>query len=159
MGRHRATSRGSWRRRRPGARTGAWCLGGARGAEVLAADGEGELALRAAGRRVARLGRVAPDATWDARRVAAGRQAFRLELDLPGTLEHLTLRACPRRPPGAHEVEIEVRAAGLNFRDVLVALGVVEQDHGGSLVLGGECAGVVTAVGPGVIGLAVGEDR
>ena len=54
-------------------------------------------------------------------------------------------------------MEIEVRAAGLNFRDVLVALGVVEQDHGGSLVLGGECAGVVTAVGPGVIGLAVGD--
>ena len=71
----------------------------------------------------------------------------------PGTLDGLELRAIERRPPGPGEVEIEVRAVGLNFKDVLNALGLYPGDPG---PLGSECAGVVTAVGPGVQGLAPG---
>ncbi|WP_159058958.1 type I polyketide synthase, partial [Streptomyces caeruleatus] len=52
------------------------------------------------------------------------------------------------------EVRVAVRAAGVNFRDVLVALGVVSAD---ALGLGGEGAGVVTEVGPGVSGLMPGD--
>ncbi|WP_324610754.1 MDR/SDR family oxidoreductase, partial [Streptomyces acidiscabies] len=52
------------------------------------------------------------------------------------------------------QVRVEVRAAGVNFRDVLVALGVVSAD---ALGLGGEGAGVVTEVGPGVTGLVPGD--
>jgi NADPH:quinone reductase-like Zn-dependent oxidoreductase len=51
-----------------------------------------------------------------------------------------------------------VRAAGLNFLDVLTAMGLrppAEADPG--LVLGGECAGVVTETGQGVRGLAPGD--
>ena len=52
------------------------------------------------------------------------------------------------------QVRVEVRAAGLNFRDVLVALGVVSV---GGLGMGGEGAGVVTEVGPGVSGFVPGD--
>ncbi|KAF2183646.1 hypothetical protein K469DRAFT_710445 [Zopfia rhizophila CBS 207.26] len=44
---------------------------------------------------------------------------------------------------GAGEIEVQVMAVGLNFRDVLVALGQVSEEHFGS-----ECSGVVTRVGP-----------
>ena len=40
------------------------------------------------------------------------------------------------------EVELEIKASGLNFRDVLIALGQVTGDS-----LGGECAGIVTKAG------------
>ncbi|MGW7097698.1 SDR family NAD(P)-dependent oxidoreductase, partial [Streptomyces sp. NPDC054874] len=51
------------------------------------------------------------------------------------------------------QVRVAVRAAGLNFRDVMVALGM----YPGRAVLGAEGAGVVTAVGPDVTGFAVGD--
>ncbi|KAF2106989.1 polyketide synthase-like protein [Lophiotrema nucula] len=44
---------------------------------------------------------------------------------------------------GPEEIEIDVKAAGLNFRDVLTALGQVNGTY-----FGNECAGVVTRVGP-----------
>ena len=49
-------------------------------------------------------------------------------------------------------MRIAVRAAGLNFRDVLIAL---DMSPGGAM--GGEIAGVVTETGPGVTGLAAGD--
>src|SRR5690606_36490421 len=50
--------------------------------------------------------------------------------------------------------EIEVLAAGLNFRDVLNALGMYPGEAG---PLGSECAGRVTRLGEGVTGFALGE--
>jgi acyl transferase domain-containing protein/NADPH:quinone reductase-like Zn-dependent oxidoreductase/acyl carrier protein/SAM-dependent methyltransferase len=52
-------------------------------------------------------------------------------------------------------VEIRVLAAGLNFRDVLNALGVYQGPAG---PLGSECAGRIVAVGAGVEGLHVGQE-
>jgi NADPH:quinone reductase-like Zn-dependent oxidoreductase/NADP-dependent 3-hydroxy acid dehydrogenase YdfG len=54
---------------------------------------------------------------------------------------------------GPGEVRIAVRAAGLNFHDVVVALDMVGDDGG----LGGEGAGVVVEVGAGVRGFGVGD--
>ncbi|WP_225798297.1 zinc-binding dehydrogenase, partial [Streptomyces aculeolatus] len=50
-------------------------------------------------------------------------------------------------------VRVEVRAAGVNFRDVLIALG----EYPGEGVMGAEFAGVVTGVGAGVVGVGVGD--
>ena len=72
-----------------------------------------------------------------------------------GTLEQLTLTAAPREQSGPGAVEIEVRASGLNFRDVLNTLGMYPGDAG---PLGSECSGVVTAVGDGVTGFAIGDE-
>ncbi len=54
---------------------------------------------------------------------------------------------------GVGEVRVAVRAAGVNFRDVLTVLGM----YPGEAVIGGEGAGVVLEVGPGVEDLAVGD--
>jgi polyketide synthase 12 len=56
-------------------------------------------------------------------------------------------------PLGHGEVRVGLRAAGLNFRDVVTLLGLVDVGS----VLGGEGAGVVLEVGPGVTGLTVGD--
>ncbi|QKW05118.1 SDR family NAD(P)-dependent oxidoreductase [Streptomyces sp. NA04227] len=56
-------------------------------------------------------------------------------------------------PLAEGEIRVAVRAAGLNFRDVLIALGM----YPGLARMGNEGAGVVTEVGPGVTGFAVGD--
>jgi len=57
------------------------------------------------------------------------------------------------RPLGVNEVRVGVRAAGLNFRDVLIALGL----YPGEAPLGSEAAGVVLEVGSGVTDLVPGD--
>ncbi len=81
---------------------------------------------------------------------------WRLQVGQGGTLEALTLLPSPEgaAPLEAGTVRVQVQAAGLNFHDVVVALGF---DVPGGSTLGGEGAGVVTELGPGVGGLAVGD--
>jgi acyl transferase domain-containing protein/NADP-dependent 3-hydroxy acid dehydrogenase YdfG/acyl carrier protein len=63
-----------------------------------------------------------------------------------GLIDEIAFTRIARVAPAAHEVEIETRATGLNFRDALNALGMLGD---ASLRLGGECAGVVARVGEG----------
>jgi len=93
---------------------------------------------------------------WTAR-LAPLREAgeFRLTVPRPGNIDDVALEAFVPRDPGPGEVRIEVRASGLNFRDVLCALGMYP---GKVAALGGECAGVVSAVGSGVRSLAPGDE-
>ncbi|HEY1616514.1 MAG TPA: SDR family NAD(P)-dependent oxidoreductase, partial [Streptosporangiaceae bacterium] len=83
-----------------------------------------------------------------------GQGAWRLEMG-GGTVDDLTLARCASadEPLATGQVRIQVRAAGLNFRDVLLALGM----YPGDVPLGGEGAGIVTETGPGVTGLAPGD--
>ncbi|MBV8334015.1 MAG: polyketide synthase dehydratase domain-containing protein, partial [Alphaproteobacteria bacterium] len=66
-----------------------------------------------------------------------------------------------RRLVGPDEVEIEVHATGLNFRDIMWAKGLVPEealiDGFAGSSYGLECAGIVSAVGPEVANLAVGD--
>jgi NADPH:quinone reductase-like Zn-dependent oxidoreductase/acyl carrier protein len=71
-----------------------------------------------------------------------------------GDLDRLQLVGDPRSAPGPDEVEILVRAAGLNFRDVLNALGMYPGDAG---ALGSECAGIISRVGENVTALKLGD--
>ncbi|MET3988095.1 type I polyketide synthase [Streptomyces sp. PvR034] len=118
------------------------------------ATGESFLAVRSGAVSVPRLGRVTP-ASGDALALP-GVEAWGVELDTGGTLDGLRLVAAPRaaEPLEAGQVRVAVRATGVNFRDVLVALGVVPHHEA---LFGSEGAGVVTEVGPGVTGLAVGD--
>jgi NADPH2:quinone reductase len=59
--------------------------------------------------------------------------------------------------PGAGEVLIDVRAAGLNFPDVLLSYGKYQFKPQPPFILGGEAAGVVSAVGDGVTSVRVGD--
>jgi len=120
---------------------------------ALATD-EPQLAIRGGSVAVPRL-RVARQ--QDSLEVPSDGSAWRLDSEQWGTLDRLALVACSdcERPLEPGEVRIAMRAAGLNFRDVMVALGLV--DSGLREPFGGEGAGVVVEVGSDVEGLAVGE--
>lgn len=118
--------------------------------ELLSGDAEDRVALRNGRRYAARLVRQAVDPA----KAQSDKPAVRLEIPLRGALDNLTLAPLSRARPGPGQVEIAVRAAGLNFRDVMNALGLYPGDPG---LLGGECAGVVTAVGAGVERLKPGD--
>ncbi|MEU5431275.1 SDR family NAD(P)-dependent oxidoreductase, partial [Streptomyces olivoreticuli] len=85
-----------------------------------------------------------------------GERAWRLVGGSSGTLDAVTAVACDAalRPLEPGQVRIAVQAAGVNFRDVLIALGMYPDP--GALP-GTEGAGVVTEVGPGVTRLSVGD--
>ncbi|KAI5917692.1 hypothetical protein F4810DRAFT_640865 [Camillea tinctor] len=72
--------------------------------------------------------------------------ALKLTAETPGILDTLQFvedyNHAEALAPG--EIEIEAKAWGLNFRDVYVALGRLDDG-----ALGGDCAGVVTRTGPG----------
>ncbi|HVF77732.1 MAG TPA: SDR family NAD(P)-dependent oxidoreductase [Solirubrobacteraceae bacterium] len=108
------------------------------------ATGAAEVALRDGAVLVRRLARApadtAPSGTW------------RLAPERAGAL----VAAAPDhgdgdRPLRSGEVRLAVRAAGVNFRDVLIAIGV----HGAQL--GAEAAGVIAEVGPDVDRLRPGD--
>ncbi|HEU4538245.1 MAG TPA: zinc-binding dehydrogenase, partial [Polyangiaceae bacterium] len=126
-------------------------------ARLLAAGGPDEMvALRQGQAYAARLAAGLPEPS--AATAPAGERPYRLETDRPGTLEALTLRAFSPETPGPDEVLIEVRAAGLNFLDVLSAMGLRPDQPPGAILLGGECAGVVTRVGERVRGISPGDE-
>src|SRR5690348_11478573 len=58
---------------------------------------------------------------------------------------------------GAGQVMIDVHAAGVNFPDVLLTRGMYQFKPTPPFSPGGEAAGVVTAIGSGVTGVAVGD--
>ncbi len=74
-----------------------------------------------------------------------------------GQLRCLALRIL--RPPvaGPGQVEVQVHATGLNFSDVLKAMGLYPGITDEIVPLGIECAGVVTAVGTGVQRFRAGD--
>jgi polyketide synthase 12 len=94
--------------------------------------------------RLTRAGALAPP---------PGTREWRVETSGQGTLDSLFLAPSPEAgsPLAPGQVRIAVRAAGVNFRDVLVALGARRNE-----LIGGESAGVVEEAGPGT-GLAPGD--
>ncbi|MET8976363.1 type I polyketide synthase [Streptomyces sp. NPDC004539] len=115
------------------------------------ATGEPQLALRDGVPRVPRLTRDPGPAVLS----QPAATAWRLEATGTGSLDGLALvpHEDAERPLGAGEVRVAVRAAGLNFRDVMITLGRMEHDAG----LGWELSGEVLELGPDVPGLAVGD--
>lgn len=52
----------------------------------------------------------------------------------------------------ANDVEVEIKASGLNFVDLMISMGQIAED-----ALGAECSGVVSRVGPGVTEFKPGD--
>ncbi|MEV1056663.1 type I polyketide synthase [Micromonospora chalcea] len=124
---------------------------------VLAAVAEnpsptgGQVAVRGNEVRTPRLGRpagqaadelVPPDGLWRVGAVS------------PGTLDGVGMVPAASAALDTGQVRIAVRAAGVNFRDVLIGLGMYPDP---AAVMGSEGAGVVVEVGPGVTDLAPGD--
>ena len=118
-------------------------------------DGEQEVAWSSAGRTMARVRRALPVAE------AHAPDALRLTIQRPGLLDSLGWTGSVPAEPGSGEVAIGVEAAGLNFRDVMWAMGLLPDeallDGFAGPTLGLECAGTVTAVGPDVTAFAPGD--
>ncbi|NKY46296.1 type I polyketide synthase [Nocardia cerradoensis] len=119
----------------------------------LADGSERHIALRSGMRWVARLERVRLNPEPPV--VAAGNRGFGVDIDEPGRLQTLTLRGRGLPRPGPGEVVIAVAAAGLNFADVMWAMGFFSDLD--DVPLGSECAGTVVAVGTEVDTVRVGD--
>ncbi|AGL16509.1 type I polyketide synthase [Actinoplanes sp. N902-109] len=118
--------------------------------DAAVAAGEREFALRGEAVLVPRL-RSASDQL----ELPVGSQAWRLGWAAGGDLDRVQAVSAPdaERPLGAHEVRVAVRAAGVNFRDLLSALGLLPHD---TRPPGNDGAGIVTEVGTEVTGLTPG---
>lgn len=120
--------------------------------ELWTADAEDQVTLRGNVRYTARLVRSSLEETGPAPWLD-GQMGLQLQSPGNGILEDLAWKLVPLPLPGPGEVAIEVRAAGLNFRDLMNALAMRSDNE----ALGGECSGIITAVGPGVTQFKAGE--
>lgn len=76
-----------------------------------------------------------------------------LAADYGGT----ALETIPRPQPAPGEVQIAVRAAAINFPDLLMTRGEYQLKPPLPFIPGGECSGVISAVGDGVSAARIGE--
>jgi polyketide synthase 12 len=113
---------------------------------------ESQLAIRQGRVLAPRLARVSSRATLEA---PTDSPVWRLDASSSGTLDGLKLVACPEveEPLGSGQVRVGIRAAGLNFRDVMIALGMYPDEAS----MGSEGAGVVLEVGPDVSDFEPGQ--
>jgi len=77
--------------------------------------------------------------------------------DNPIGVEALQWREAPTPQPGPGEIRVAVRAASLNFPDLLIVQNKYQIKPPVPFVPGSEYAGVVDELGPGVTGLSVGD--
>ena len=118
-------------------------------AAALALDGEPECALRGGKILAARLKKAPSTAGL----VLPAEGNWRLEIATKGRLDQpLSVKTMVDEPLAAGEIRAAVKATGVNFLDVLNALGMVEIP-----ALGLEFAGVVTEVGSSVKHLKPGD--
>ncbi|HWY75749.1 MAG TPA: SDR family NAD(P)-dependent oxidoreductase, partial [Verrucomicrobiae bacterium] len=130
--------------------------------EFSANDAETEVAFRGPTRHVNRVGRtkLAEHVRMGSasRNINGQKFGYRLEIPNPGVIDQLTFREVQRRKPGPGEVEIEICAAALNFRDVMKALGIYPSESDLDLLVGDECSGRIVAVGKGVKQFRLGDE-
>ena len=121
--------------------------------ELLRTDPEREVAFRGEARYAQRLsrGRAALEQPLDPE------VPLRLESKERGHLDTLRFSPFSLPPCGPGEVRIDVKAAGMNFRDVLKALALYPGEAPDARIFGDEVGGIVTAVGSGVTHVAPGD--
>jgi phthiocerol/phenolphthiocerol synthesis type-I polyketide synthase C len=124
--------------------------------ELARPGGDDQVLLRGTRRLAGRILSGLPETTTNTPAWNTPGRPFRLTTDRPGWWEALGFQSAERPAPGAGALEVEVEAVGLNFIDVMKAMGTYP-DHRGATSLGGECVGRVSAVGPGVSSRRVGE--
>ncbi|HEY5778955.1 MAG TPA: SDR family NAD(P)-dependent oxidoreductase [Terrimicrobiaceae bacterium] len=121
--------------------------------ELLRTDAEREVAFRGQARYVQRLDRGRP-------RIERSLDAavpLRIESRERGHLDALRFAPFALPPCGPGEVIIDVRAAGMNFRDVLKALALYPGEAPDARIFGDEVGGIVTAAGSDVMHVKAGD--
>jgi hypothetical protein len=132
--------------------------------EIIAGDGEEEILYTDNARKVVRLEEFVPGPDQGAGAVQdtdANQGRYQLICKRAGSIDNLEWHGASRQPLAADQVEIEVFATGLNFRDVMYVSGLLPDEmlEGGmaGATLGLECAGRITGIGPGVENFSVGD--
>jgi acyl transferase domain-containing protein/NADPH:quinone reductase-like Zn-dependent oxidoreductase/SAM-dependent methyltransferase/acyl carrier protein len=121
--------------------------------ELLRKTAEREIAFRDEARYVQRLDRGRPSREqW-----LDPALPLRLQSAERGHLDRLRFTPFELPPCGPGQVLIDVKAAGMNFRDVLKALALYPGDAPDARIFGDEVGGVVTQIGPGVTHVAPGD--
>lgn len=130
----------------------------ARPSELELAEGQGAL-------KIPRLLKDTRSSEWINDRVGAASlklvplhedRPLRLEIATPGLLDSLHFvddLESSNKPLLSDELEVEVRAAGVNFRDVMIALGQLKSNS----PTAGEYGGIVTRVGSQHLNFHVGD--
>ena len=82
-----------------------------------------------------------------------GRQ-LKLKVGIPGALDtlHFVDDLGYANPLSANEVEIEVRATGMNFKDIVISMGQVPSSY-----IGVECSGIISRIGLNVSNVKIGD--
>jgi acyl transferase domain-containing protein/NADPH:quinone reductase-like Zn-dependent oxidoreductase/acyl carrier protein/NADP-dependent 3-hydroxy acid dehydrogenase YdfG/SAM-dependent methyltransferase len=129
--------------------------------ELVTGAPDWEVCYRHGKRWIPQLERVEPG-NLPLRQVAAVGSAevlvpFRLESRGTGILANLEWRETARRRPGPTEIEVEVKAGGINFRDLMKALGTYPGHPVDLHWYGDDFSGVVSAVGTEVTKVRVGD--
>ncbi|MQY25783.1 Phenolphthiocerol synthesis polyketide synthase type I Pks15/1 [Nocardia sp. RB56] len=123
---------------------------------ALALDGEPQVAVRGGVAHVPRLARAGTDSVGGAELI--GTAAWRLGSLGKGTLDGDNIVLRPDETAGAAlepgQVRVRLRATGMNFRDVLIVLGMYPDPDA---PIGGEGAGVVVDVAADVTEFAPGD--
>ena len=129
--------------------------------EMTEVSNEEELAFRGVDRQVRRLRRTSRAALPRLRSATDANRDWRVDVGQRGSLASLHFTACEPPPLSAGEIRISVRAASLNFRDVMLAMGGIPGlEHElsfGHQRMGSDCAGVVSEIGAGVSAFRVGD--
>lgn len=86
---------------------------------------------------------------------------YHLTMGEAGLFEDLKLRQFPLNEPQPDEITIEVKAASLNFRDVMLATGSLPEPAIKDGLFGSdfglECSGIITKLGSQVNGVKIGD--
>ncbi|KAL9110633.1 MAG: hypothetical protein Q9227_004810 [Pyrenula ochraceoflavens] len=79
---------------------------------------------------------------------------LRLKIGTPGDLEtlHFVDDISHQQPLAKNEIEVEIKATGVNFKDIVISMGQVPSPY-----IGIECSGVISRVGSNVAHLSVGD--
>ncbi len=132
--------------------------------EIFAADRVDELAFRGRKRYVNKLERISAEniAKRALKSVPAEGSAYTASISEYGVLDNLVLRKSERKTLAADEVEIQIKASALNFRDIMIAMGLLSDAavEGGLFgrTFGLECAGAVSSIGKDVKTVKVGDE-
>jgi acyl transferase domain-containing protein/thioesterase domain-containing protein/NAD(P)-dependent dehydrogenase (short-subunit alcohol dehydrogenase family)/acyl carrier protein len=124
--------------------------------ELLSQDRETEVAWRDGVRLASRI--VPTRLELHPPKAAASPNAgYRIDLPVSGVMDDLAVHEVMRRKPGPREVEIEIHAAALNFRDVMKLLGIYPIESDRDIAIGDECSGRIVSIGKSVRNYKIGD--
>jgi NADPH:quinone reductase-like Zn-dependent oxidoreductase len=95
-----------------------------------------------------------PSAAPDLQLFAQDSRPLKIAIETPGALDTLyfTDDIAHGTPLPDYEVEIEVKATSMNFKDIMISMGQLSSKY-----IGVECSGIISAIGSKVTDLSIGD--